>query len=276
MTPEIIPLEMPANWHVDHNNFFYDVDIKEGKNGYVANDIDLGFHTGLMHMQHFATNDKVKRIEMKAYAIDLGWYPEGRIDGEYVLVVLHTNWENVKLEYASKDRYTIQKALNFCLAYINHHQKLPSNFDKIFARAMAKPQLSQVDSLPRLMPLRMYSLVAVAYNGFYDQPLERSSAIRSGHQLLLKLKRSEIKNQPTFGWFFSGDELTLKWLYSDDEGYSYFLQFWNNGEMMLEYKHSDRFVMQKLINFCMKTVCVTGYGYDFEEQALQAIRSDIV
>ena len=43
-------------------------------------------------------------------------------------------------------------------------------------------------------------------------------------------------------------------------------------EVMLEYQHKNRYVMQTLINYCIETISVVGYGYDFEQKALQLLK----
>jgi hypothetical protein len=274
MTPEIMSLEMPANWFVSYNNFFFDVDVEEGKNGYVRSDINLGFQNGLMHIKYFDKTGQENGIRLKDYAIDLVWYPDSKINGSYTFAVLDTNlnWDNEKLVFQSKDRYAIQKSINFCLFYIAQHKTISPSFEKIFENT--KEAFN--NKFPRLMPLKIHAHIAVFHNHFYDQPLDDSSFVKKEAKegLLLKLKQGRTQSEPHFHWVFNTYELTLKWLYSPQAGYSYVMKFSYEPqqEVMLEYQHKNRYVMQTLINYCIETISVVGYGYDFEQKALQLLK----
>ncbi|WP_282940491.1 hypothetical protein [Paenibacillus sp. RC67] len=114
---ELIELRIPAGFAICYNKF-HDVEPEPDENGYIKN-------------WHYFTEDllQINKMELvqgewivpkrgqERLIIDLGWSPDSRADGEYLLVVVNDNWDTMK-EKRSKNRFEIKETLENWLELI--------------------------------------------------------------------------------------------------------------------------------------------------------------
>lgn len=53
------------------------------------------------------------------YVIDLGWYPDQDPEGQYRLVLLQENWDDILCTFESPDRFEIRDTLERWLDQVN-------------------------------------------------------------------------------------------------------------------------------------------------------------
>ncbi|WP_169090480.1 hypothetical protein [Paenibacillus sp. PL91] len=116
---KLIELRIPEGFAVCYNKF-YDVEPVPVEDG-----------DGFIKNWHYFTEDLLQIIKMEIVngkwivpqngqerlIIDLGWYPDSRVDGEYKLVVVNDTWETLK-EKQSKSRFEIKETLENWLELI--------------------------------------------------------------------------------------------------------------------------------------------------------------
>lgn len=99
------PLRIPAGWKVTFNDFF-----KLDPALYTASDNEFwdNFVEDMLYIVNEQTFKKDKKTYRKKIALDLGWYPEMDIHGEFALYVIKDdNWSSPLVEYRSRSQSEI-------------------------------------------------------------------------------------------------------------------------------------------------------------------------
>lgn len=91
--PDLQPLRIPACWKVGLNKF-------STKDPEQMNEMDY-----LDRMHYFNVSLLQMSMEQANLVLDLGWYPEAELDGQYGLVLLKDcDWENPLVSYETRNR----------------------------------------------------------------------------------------------------------------------------------------------------------------------------
>ena len=115
---KLIPLRIPQGWAVLENSF-YDEEMKLGEDGLIEN--YLAFKEDILWIQKSTyNNEKTYFVDMKGYSLDLGWYPDMDPKGEYKVVLLKGDWNNVLLEFKSTEKARIVKFIEACLEHLSY------------------------------------------------------------------------------------------------------------------------------------------------------------
>jgi len=109
---KLMRLSIPANWAVTYNQF-HDVDPvlnEESNSGTYKN--WYHFTEDLMQITKLSYEGDQKVVAQNHLLIDLGYYPEGKAEGEYTLSLVwpkddSMDWENAE-KFISKDRFEIR------------------------------------------------------------------------------------------------------------------------------------------------------------------------
>lgn len=103
------PLRIPPNWTMMLNKL-EDVDPET----LPADDKTwlFAFNEDILHMISKITRKRNKQIEEQKLIIDLGWYPDGEPDGNFVLqAVLNEDWLDPLIKFSSRSKDEIVKML---------------------------------------------------------------------------------------------------------------------------------------------------------------------
>ncbi|WP_248061012.1 hypothetical protein [Paenibacillus silvae] len=107
----LIPLKIPAGYAITYNKF-YDVEpvLSMDSDYFIEN---WGFFTeDLLQI----TKLKIKKGKWyipereEVMLLDLGWYPDSDMNGQYCLQLVDGNWNEIK-SICSKDRFLIKETL---------------------------------------------------------------------------------------------------------------------------------------------------------------------
>ncbi len=116
---ELMPLRIPNHWAVTHNQF-YDVDpiVDENSDSEFLKNTDY-FTQDLLQIVKTDIHNGHSVINKGHILIDLGYYPDGYINGEYKLELVkpkgdELDWENTEV-FRSKDRFEIVAKLELWL-----------------------------------------------------------------------------------------------------------------------------------------------------------------
>jgi hypothetical protein len=105
-----MPLRIPTGYAVCYNKFC-DVDPVSRQDG-----------NGFLDNWEFFTEDILQIVKMqlengkwvvpteRKATIDLGWYPDSSINGQYKLVLVNENWEVIREKYA-KNRFEVRDTI---------------------------------------------------------------------------------------------------------------------------------------------------------------------
>lgn len=99
------PLRIPAGWKITFNDFFM-LDPEQ----YTDSDHEIweNFVEDLLYIVNEWTFKKDKKTYIKKIAIDLGWYPEMDVNGEFALYVIKDDdWDCPLAEFRSGSRREI-------------------------------------------------------------------------------------------------------------------------------------------------------------------------
>lgn len=99
------PLRIPAGWKVIFNDFFM-LDPAQ----YTGDDNE--FWENFVEDMLYIVNDRISQRDKQTYskkvAIDLGWYPEMDVNGEFALYVIKDDdWECPLVEFRSRSQEKI-------------------------------------------------------------------------------------------------------------------------------------------------------------------------
>jgi hypothetical protein len=103
---KLVPLRIPSGWRVVWNDF---TEAEPEQFTDARDEIRWEFKEDLMLLEHDRTNKRV----------DLGWYPEFKVEGEYFLRLVstnlnldsHSNHGDVIKEFRSKSRTEIERKI---------------------------------------------------------------------------------------------------------------------------------------------------------------------
>ena len=98
---ELVKLAIPTGWSVVKNSFF-DVDLPQEEEDLSAS---IEFVEDILALQQTCSQDP---LDKKTYAIDLGWYPDHDPKGQYQLVLLQEDWDDILSTFQSRDRWAIR------------------------------------------------------------------------------------------------------------------------------------------------------------------------
>lgn len=106
---KLLPLRIPAGWTVGYNKFT-DTDPET-----LSADDEVwlsAFNEDILQIYCKLKRERNKHIEKQELTIDLGWYPDGDPDGEFVLrAILDRDWYDPLLEFSSRSKDEIVKTL---------------------------------------------------------------------------------------------------------------------------------------------------------------------
>ena len=111
MYQKLIPFKIPSGWAVIYNSFGYEEPIIVNKR--IIN--DEFYNEDLLSIELIKFNGDNWITDENNYTIDLGWYPEADPNGNYRLVLLKEDWDNIIVEIESK-----------------HHQKIANVIEQLF------------------------------------------------------------------------------------------------------------------------------------------------
>lgn len=114
MSNKLVPLSIPSGWAVIHNSFGDEDPVVS--DGSIIN--DEFYNEDLLSIEPIQFNGINWVTDQNGYALDLGWYPESDPEGCYRLVVLRGDWNNVVVQFESKQRYEISQVIKQCFDLI--------------------------------------------------------------------------------------------------------------------------------------------------------------
>lgn len=104
---KLVPFRMPSGWAVIINHFAdEDPVIQDGR---IVN--DQYFSEDVLSIETICFEGGRWVNDLRGHTIDLGWKPEFDPNGRYRLVLLRGDWDNVLVEFESKDRHVIRIAI---------------------------------------------------------------------------------------------------------------------------------------------------------------------
>lgn len=104
---KLLPLKIPSGWAVIHNSFGDEDPIVQ--EGVIVN--DEFYNEDLLSIEPLSFKETNWIVETTGYLIDLGWYPEADPEGNFKLVLLKDDWDNIVASIESSDRYVIHAAI---------------------------------------------------------------------------------------------------------------------------------------------------------------------
>lgn len=114
----LMPLKIPQGWAITYNKLMDVMPIK-GKEEEIDN--WEYFTEDLLQIVKLSIKNGKYFIPNQHFLIDLGWYPDSLINGEYKLVLVWLNleaenkWEEIA-NFSSQDRFAIRDKLESWLA----------------------------------------------------------------------------------------------------------------------------------------------------------------
>ena len=99
------PLRIPAGWKIVFNDFFMLDPVQYTD---CNDEFWRYFVEDMLYIVNERTLKKDKKTYRKTVAIDLGWYPEMDVNGEFVLYVIKDNdWDDPLAEFRSRSQVKI-------------------------------------------------------------------------------------------------------------------------------------------------------------------------
>lgn len=103
------PLRIPPNWTMKLNKL-KDIDPQT-----LAPDDEIwlfAFNEDIISMESVITRKQNKQSEEQKLIIDLGWYPDGEPEGNFILqAVLNEDWVDPLMKFSSRSKNEIVKTL---------------------------------------------------------------------------------------------------------------------------------------------------------------------
>ena len=119
----LMPLRIPAGFAVCYNGFHYVDPVESDDNDGFLDNWGL-FTEDILQIAKMDIKKGDWNIPKEHLLIDLGWYPDGRIDGRYKLILAVVredhSWDTIK-EKESKDRFEIRDTIE---QWMQEHIKL--------------------------------------------------------------------------------------------------------------------------------------------------------
>jgi hypothetical protein len=118
------PLRIPTGWKINFN---------------ILDDADPKSFIDQESENRWSFTEDLLQLEKENLIVDLGWYPEGKLDGNYLLVLIENeNWEEPVFRIQSRDKtiiiYELEKLLNMskftcpCCGYKTLDEKPPGTY----------------------------------------------------------------------------------------------------------------------------------------------------
>lgn len=110
---QLQPLRIPSGWTIMFNKL-EDLDVE------TLSEEDTAWLTvfveDIMYLYKKNKRKRKKQIEEQTISIDLGWYPDGDVNGSFRLIaLLNHNWEEPLLEFSSRNKDEIVQTLEHWL-----------------------------------------------------------------------------------------------------------------------------------------------------------------
>lgn len=117
----LMRIKIPAGYAITYNKF-HDVEpIQAEEEDDLLSNWEY-FTEDIMQIQKLENvNGRYVIPESNARIIDLGWYPDSSINGEYRLVLADEFWNELKTK-RSKDRFDIRDTIEVWLRELNNNQ----------------------------------------------------------------------------------------------------------------------------------------------------------
>lgn len=101
---KLMPLRIPTSWAITYNSF---LDVSPGGDHHA-----WYFTEDLLQMEKMDLKDGKWILLPNATLIDLGWYPDGDLQGSYRLVKIENKeWSSPVATFQSTDRIAIQEKI---------------------------------------------------------------------------------------------------------------------------------------------------------------------
>ncbi|MEH2347976.1 MAG: hypothetical protein V7K55_08230 [Nostoc sp.] len=114
MYTKIVPLKIPGSWAVIYNSFGDEEPIV--LDGVIVN--NEFYKQDLLSIERIQYSEKGWVTYPNSYIVDLGWYPDSDPKGSYHFTLLRGNWDNVVVQFESKDRQKIRAVIERCFALV--------------------------------------------------------------------------------------------------------------------------------------------------------------
>lgn len=110
---QLQPLRIPSGWTIMFNKL-EDLEVE------TLSEEDTAWLTvfveDIMHLYKKNKRKRKKQIEEQTISIDLGWYPDGDVNGSFRLIaLLNHNWDEPLLEFSSRNKDEIVQTLEHWL-----------------------------------------------------------------------------------------------------------------------------------------------------------------
>ncbi|MDZ7951658.1 hypothetical protein [Nostoc sp. DedQUE09] len=103
MYTKLFQLKIPSGWAIIHNSFGDEDPVV--CDGVIVN--DEFYNEDLLSIERIQFNETDWSTDLTGHVFDLGWYPESDPKGSYRLTLLRGDWNNVVVQFESKDRVKI-------------------------------------------------------------------------------------------------------------------------------------------------------------------------
>lgn len=114
MTIKLMPLKIPGTWAVIYNSFVDEDPIVQA--GLIIN--SQFYNEDILSIERIRFTGTAWNTDQMGHALDLGWYPDSDPNGSYRLTLLRENWNNIVLEFKSRNRQEIRDVLEQCLELV--------------------------------------------------------------------------------------------------------------------------------------------------------------
>jgi hypothetical protein len=114
MSSKLMPLKIPSTWAVIYNSFADEDLIIQDKRISNSN----FYQEDLLSIERIFFVDNIWHTLPMGHVLDLGWYPGADPNGRYRLTLLRGDWDNVILQFESKDRQRIREVVEQCLELV--------------------------------------------------------------------------------------------------------------------------------------------------------------
>lgn len=114
MSNKLVPLTISTGWAVIHNSFGDEDPVVS--DGSIIN--DEFYNEDLLSIEPIQFNGTNWVTDRNGYAFDLGWYPEADPEGCYRLILLRGDWNNIVVQFESKERHEISQVIKQCFDLI--------------------------------------------------------------------------------------------------------------------------------------------------------------
>lgn len=110
---QLQPLRIPSGWTIMFNKL-EDLEVE------TLSEEDTAWLTvfveDIMYLYKKNKRKRKKQIEEQTISIDLGWYPDGDVNGSFRLIaLLNHNWDEPLLEFSSRNKDEIVQTLEHWL-----------------------------------------------------------------------------------------------------------------------------------------------------------------